>query len=301
MPVLADALLADALLADALLADALLADALLADALLADAWRSGRLPGLRCLGDVHLGPPHRAPRPGPGSPSSSTRGSPGCHHRRRDRPPPRPPSTRATISARTSATDFSLVPLGGTQLAYQGRIVVPGAELRAGELGVPVAIHTGDPLAFFKPPTPDNERYEELAAHPSWSFYGADYPSLEEAWWRGIGWWRAIRRPPSWPCTSVAFPRTERGRAVNAPAPEPVGRCRGARPGDRPRQSGRLPRLLRRVPRSYLFGTDLAVDRRALVLGSGGDRKNTRPPMMPAATMTSTGGSSRRATEDSRT
>ncbi|OGQ81079.1 MAG: hypothetical protein A2289_14510 [Deltaproteobacteria bacterium RIFOXYA12_FULL_58_15] len=50
----------------------------------------------------------------------------------------------------------------------------------AGELGMPVAIHTGDPLAFFQPPTPDNERWEELHAHPSWSFYGEPYPSLDE-------------------------------------------------------------------------------------------------------------------------
>jgi predicted TIM-barrel fold metal-dependent hydrolase len=43
---------------------------------------------------------------------------------------------------------------------------------RAGELGLPVLIHSGDPQAFFRPPTPDNERYAELSAHPGWSFYG---------------------------------------------------------------------------------------------------------------------------------
>src|SRR5882672_12016501 len=45
--------------------------------------------------------------------------------------------TFATISARTSATGDSscrcLEPLPGTQLAHQGRIVVPADELRAGE------------------------------------------------------------------------------------------------------------------------------------------------------------------------
>lgn len=41
---------------------------------------------------------------------------------------------------------------------------------KAGELGVPVFIHTGDPKAFFEAPTPDNERFEELSVHPSWSF-----------------------------------------------------------------------------------------------------------------------------------
>jgi predicted TIM-barrel fold metal-dependent hydrolase len=45
---------------------------------------------------------------------------------------------------------------------------------KAGELGMPIAIHTGDPKAFWQPPTPDNERYAELSAHPGWSFYGVD-------------------------------------------------------------------------------------------------------------------------------
>jgi predicted TIM-barrel fold metal-dependent hydrolase len=43
----------------------------------------------------------------------------------------------------------------------------------AGKLGMPIAIHTGDPKAFWKPPTPDNERFDELRVHPAWSFFGA--------------------------------------------------------------------------------------------------------------------------------
>ena len=50
----------------------------------------------------------------------------------------------------------------------------------AGRLGLIVSIHSGDPKAFFKPPTPDNERYEELQANPGWSFYGPQYPTWEE-------------------------------------------------------------------------------------------------------------------------
>jgi predicted TIM-barrel fold metal-dependent hydrolase len=42
----------------------------------------------------------------------------------------------------------------------------------AAKLHMPVAIHTGDPKAFWKPPTPDNERFDELSVHPKWSFYG---------------------------------------------------------------------------------------------------------------------------------
>jgi len=48
-----------------------------------------------------------------------------------------------------------------------------------GRLGIPVAIHTGDPEAFFQPIDGRNERYEELIEHPDWSFYGARFPSLE--------------------------------------------------------------------------------------------------------------------------
>ena len=51
---------------------------------------------------------------------------------------------------------------------------------RAGQLGMPVAIHCGDPKAFWKPATPDNERWDELQAHPEWSFYGSGVPSWQE-------------------------------------------------------------------------------------------------------------------------
>jgi predicted TIM-barrel fold metal-dependent hydrolase len=50
---------------------------------------------------------------------------------------------------------------------------------RAGELGMPVAIHIGDPKAFWRPPTPDNERWDELRVHPEWSFHGSEYPSWQ--------------------------------------------------------------------------------------------------------------------------
>ncbi|MCS5702594.1 MAG: amidohydrolase [Acidobacteria bacterium] len=44
-------------------------------------------------------------------------------------------------------------------------------------LNMPVAIHVSDPEAFFLPIDRFNERYEELHAHPDWSFHGADFPS----------------------------------------------------------------------------------------------------------------------------
>lgn len=55
---------------------------------------------------------------------------------------------------------------------------------RAAQLGVPVMLHLGDPAAFFTPVDGRNERYEELAAHPDWSFYsapgGPQFPTWEQ-------------------------------------------------------------------------------------------------------------------------
>jgi predicted TIM-barrel fold metal-dependent hydrolase len=51
---------------------------------------------------------------------------------------------------------------------------------KCGELGIPVMIHVSDPKAFFTPLDRNNERYDELATHPHWSFYGGDYPSKHE-------------------------------------------------------------------------------------------------------------------------
>jgi predicted TIM-barrel fold metal-dependent hydrolase len=50
---------------------------------------------------------------------------------------------------------------------------------KARELKIPVMFHTADPAAFFEPLDRFNERYEELAAHPDWSFFGTRYTKLE--------------------------------------------------------------------------------------------------------------------------
>jgi predicted TIM-barrel fold metal-dependent hydrolase len=50
----------------------------------------------------------------------------------------------------------------------------------AGALKMPVAIHISDPEAFFLPIDRFNERWEELHAHPSWSFHGKDFPGNRE-------------------------------------------------------------------------------------------------------------------------
>ncbi|MBN2289362.1 MAG: amidohydrolase family protein, partial [Candidatus Glassbacteria bacterium] len=51
---------------------------------------------------------------------------------------------------------------------------------KCGELGIPVMIHVSDPKAFFTPVDKYNERYDELGAHPDWSFAGEEFPSKME-------------------------------------------------------------------------------------------------------------------------
>ena len=67
-----------------------------------------------------------------------------------------------------------------------GALVMPDdprvvAVLRAaGDLGLPVLIHTADPVAFFEPLTQANERWDELQVHPEWWFGGAGLPSFSD-------------------------------------------------------------------------------------------------------------------------
>ena len=50
----------------------------------------------------------------------------------------------------------------------------------AGELGLPVLIHTADPADFWKPVTPENPFYHTLQARPEWSYFGTDIPPHRE-------------------------------------------------------------------------------------------------------------------------
>ena len=49
-----------------------------------------------------------------------------------------------------------------------------------GRLGLIFAWHIADPVAFFKPVTPDNERYDELMLAKGWQFNGPEYPSFND-------------------------------------------------------------------------------------------------------------------------
>lgn len=49
----------------------------------------------------------------------------------------------------------------------------------AADLGMPVVIHVGDPVAFFEPMDEHNERLVELQEHPDWWFGRGGFPTLE--------------------------------------------------------------------------------------------------------------------------
>ncbi|AKS47086.1 Predicted metal-dependent hydrolase, TIM-barrel fold [Octadecabacter temperatus] len=50
----------------------------------------------------------------------------------------------------------------------------------AGAIGLPIMIHIADPVAFFDPITPHNERIEELGQNPDWSFPPDRFPSFSD-------------------------------------------------------------------------------------------------------------------------
>jgi predicted TIM-barrel fold metal-dependent hydrolase len=63
---------------------------------------------------------------------------------------------------------------GGNLLQVDDERLAPLFE-KAAELNVPIMFHIADPDAFFQPIDNRNERYEELAAHPEWSFHGSHF------------------------------------------------------------------------------------------------------------------------------
>jgi predicted TIM-barrel fold metal-dependent hydrolase len=126
----------------------------------------------------------------------------------------------------------------------------------AGELGMPVFIHTSDPDAFFTPIDRFNERWEELGNHPDWSFHGADYPSKGELLAARN---RVIERHPgtNFVCLHVAN-HSENLDEVSSWLNEYPNMYVeiGARIGELGRQPRRTRRFFEEFPDRILFGTD---------------------------------------------
>jgi predicted TIM-barrel fold metal-dependent hydrolase len=49
----------------------------------------------------------------------------------------------------------------------------------AGDAGLPVLIHVGDPPEFWQPLTPDNPRYDDIKDRPEWWYGNGGFPKLE--------------------------------------------------------------------------------------------------------------------------
>ncbi|GAA2118379.1 amidohydrolase family protein [Actinomadura napierensis] len=74
--------------------------------------------------------------------------------------------------------------LGLKYTGPDGRLVLPDDPrlvpvfAAAGDLGLPVLIHTADPVAFFAPADRHNERLKELLANPDWQFARDGLPTF---------------------------------------------------------------------------------------------------------------------------
>lgn len=154
----------------------------------------------------------------------------------------------------------------------------------AGELGLPVVIHTGDPKAFWLPVDEKNERFEELSAHPRWSNYGdPEVPSFDSLLAAMI---RVVQRHPKTTFVAVHF-------GNNAEDPEWVGRMLDAHPNLYVDLAARLPEIGRHDPKKLhdlfvkhadriLFGTDMGLSPgNFIMLGSIGEEPNKRDEVKP--------------------
>jgi len=150
---------------------------------------------------------------------------------------------------------------------------------KAGALGMPVAIHIGDPKAFWRPATPDNERWDELRAHPEWSFFREPVPSWQELY---DAFERRVARHPRTKFIAVHF--------GNDPEdPENVARMLDRYPNFYIDTAARVPEMgrhdaakMRRFFEKYqdriLFGTDTGIgaSQEEMMYGSNGELPPTR-------------------------
>ena len=128
----------------------------------------------------------------------------------------------------------------------------------AGDLGLPVLIHTADPIAFFTPVDARNERIEELSANRDWWFGDPDrYPGFDTLL-------------DAHAALVLACPQTRFVGAHAGGAAEDLDRVErllvaaphysidiAGRMAELGRQPRRTARLIREHPEQVLFGTDV--------------------------------------------
>lgn len=150
---------------------------------------------------------------------------------------------------------------------------------QAGALKMPIAIHIGDPKAFWQPPTEANERWDELRAHPEWSFYGAGIPKWQDLY---DAFERRVARHPKTSFIAVHF--------GNDPEdPDNVARMLDKYPNFYVDTAARVPEIgrhdatkMRAFFEKYqdriLFGTDTGIgaEYEDMMFGSNGELPPTR-------------------------
>lgn len=149
---------------------------------------------------------------------------------------------------------------------------------KAGELGMPVSIHTGDPIAFWLSPDAKNERFDELDAHPGWSYFGTEAPSWEALF---AAYERRVARHPRTKIIGVHFgnaPEHPERVAAMLDKYENLFVDTAARVPELGRKPAVVRELLMRHADRVLFGTDLGVGEAPedLMLGSTGLLPPTR-------------------------
>ena len=127
-----------------------------------------------------------------------------------------------------------------------------------GKLGIPVAIHTADPEAFFHPLDERNERYEELVRNPDWSFYGPQFPSIEALL---TSLTRVFAKHPqtTFIALHMGWPENLDWVAQVLDRHANVSVEFGAREAELGRQPRRARELFMKYPDRILFGTDNKV------------------------------------------
>jgi predicted TIM-barrel fold metal-dependent hydrolase len=127
---------------------------------------------------------------------------------------------------------------------------------RAAELGVFIMFHTADPAAFFLATDVRNERYEELSAHPDWSFYGSAFSREELLAQRN----RVFARHPATRFVAAHMgeqPEDLAALAAMLEAHPNVQLDMSARVAELGRQPFTARRFFLRFPDRILFGADL--------------------------------------------
>ena len=125
-----------------------------------------------------------------------------------------------------------------------------------GRLGIPVFIHVADPEAFCRPIDSTNERYEELIEHPDWSFYGRQFPGMQDLLAQRD---RMFAKHPSTRFVALHFGSWPENLDFVEQTLERFSNVMiefGAREGELGRQPRRAKEIFLKYPDRIMFGTD---------------------------------------------